>query len=326
MTFRQYIAIAASIIATSCTESPLMPTSGGDPYEVVLIADDDGAREIVKGILKAPLEGMPQPEPMFDVSTVDGSDLTQATRYAKTIVRVRIDAEQYTQTRVKYERDTYAHPQLIVSVNTPSATTLRSDSARVATLIRRLIDAFEMNAIATALDKRHNVEAGKTMKKMFGYEISIPQEMTYTKTGKDFFWVSDNGATSMSSICVYAIDGIHIAPDEIIRLRDSVMARNIPGEQPGMKMATEKRLPPTFRPTDNRREKIETRGLWQMEGDAMGGPFVSHTIVDSIRHRTITAEGFVYAPGKTKRDRLKRTEAALYTLKRATDNGNDKKK
>ena len=46
-----------------------------------------------------------------------------------------------------------------------------------------------------------------------------------------------------------------------------------------------------------------------MKGDCMGGPFVSHTVGD------ITAEAFLFAPGKKKRNQLRQLEAALYTLK-----------
>ena len=59
---------------------------------------------------------------------------------------------------------------------------------------------------------------------------------------------------------------------------------------------------------------VEMRGLWQMHGDIMGGPFVSHTMIDSLRGVTVTAEAFVYAPGEEKRNIIKRMEAALYTL------------
>ena len=52
-----------------------------------------------------------------------------------------------------------------------------------------------------------------------------------------------------------------------------------------------------------------------MEGDAMGGPFISHTLDDSIRHRVITVEGFVYAPEMKKRNLMRQLEAVLYTLK-----------
>ena len=60
---------------------------------------------------------------------------------------------------------------------------------------------------------------------------------------------------------------------------------------------------------------MEARGLWQMHNDAMGGPFVSHSRVDTINNRVIVVEGFVYAPEKMKRTMIRRLEAALYTLK-----------
>ena len=59
---------------------------------------------------------------------------------------------------------------------------------------------------------------------------------------------------------------------------------------------------------------METRGLWKMEHDAMGGPFVSHSRVDTLNNRVVVAEGFVYAPEKMKRGLIRRLEAALYTL------------
>jgi hypothetical protein len=58
----------------------------------------------------------------------------------------------------------------------------------------------------------------------------------------------------------------------------------------------------------------EARGLWHMENDAMGGPFVAHSVVDTINNRIVVVEGFVYAPEKMKRTMIRRLEAALYTL------------
>ena len=52
-----------------------------------------------------------------------------------------------------------------------------------------------------------------------------------------------------------------------------------------------------------------------MEGDFMGGPFVSHSRVDEKNHRVVVAEVFVYSPEKMKRNLLRQVEASLYTLK-----------
>ena len=59
---------------------------------------------------------------------------------------------------------------------------------------------------------------------------------------------------------------------------------------------------------------MEARGLWYMENDCMGGPFVSISRVDTETNQVIVAEGFVYAPEKMKRGLIRRLEASLYTL------------
>ena len=59
---------------------------------------------------------------------------------------------------------------------------------------------------------------------------------------------------------------------------------------------------------------FEARGLWCMENDMMGGPFVSHARVDRPNGRVVVVEAFVYAPEKKKRDLMRQLEASLYTL------------
>ena len=44
----------------------------------------------------------------------------------------------------------------------------------------------------------------------------------------------------------------------------------------------------------------------------MGGPFVARTL--SFGNKTLTIEGFVYAPGQKKKNKLRQLEAVLYTL------------
>jgi hypothetical protein len=52
-----------------------------------------------------------------------------------------------------------------------------------------------------------------------------------------------------------------------------------------------------------------------LDGEAMGGPFVSLTRLDQVNGRVVTAEVFLYAPGQKKRNAMRQIEAILYTLK-----------
>ncbi len=47
---------------------------------------------------------------------------------------------------------------------------------------------------------------------------------------------------------------------------------------------------------------VETRGLWQVEGDFMGGSFLQYSFVDEPTGRMINYSAYVYAPNKEKRD------------------------
>ena len=61
---------------------------------------------------------------------------------------------------------------------------------------------------------------------------------------------------------------------------------------------------------------LETRGLWKLlDGEAMGGPFVSLTRLDQVNGRVVTAEAFLFAAGQKKRNAMRQAEAILYSLR-----------
>ncbi len=92
------------------------------------------------------------------------------------------------------------------------------------------------------------------------------------------------------------------------------MEKNLPGEKPGMYMQTDT-LCTMIKPiVVHGMYAMETRGLWIMKDDCMGGPFVSHSRVDTEANKVLVVEGFVYAPEKMKRGLMRRLEGSLYTL------------
>jgi hypothetical protein len=113
-------------------------------------------------------------------------------------------------------------------------------------------------------------------------------------------------------------------------MRDKVLGRLISAQVEGSHMGTEYNIfPPISRQvqalqTDSSIQNdtlppafyaIETRGLWRIiDGEAMGGPFVSLTRLDMVRGRVVTAEAFLYASGQKKRNALRQAEAILYTM------------
>lgn len=162
-----------------------------------------------------------------------------------------------------------------------------------------------------------NYAVEHTIDSIIGCSINIPYDFTATKQGINFVWTSNNSATKMQNICIYSYSGLSLEPATAIRMRDSIMAVNIPGEEPQMRMRTERhRIKPKYKKAViNGFTGLMVHGQWQMEGDAMGGPFSCIALPDSARQRTVVAEAFVYAPGENKDDVMKRLTSVITTLR-----------
>lgn len=317
---RKVILCLIVMLATACNDADTgLPKSAGRPSEVLLVGDVDS---IVTKALTADIVALPQPEPMFDVKTngkanvrdnvktngkgSKGSDaqdaLNAVSRLERNIVVVNIDPTLFTRTAVRYERNVFAAPQIIVYVNTPSAQALKSDIGRCH--IDRLLQQNELTAHAERMKRHHEKGVEDDIKRMFGCSMTIPKGMRVNVHGQQFVWISDNNPTKMSNICLYTSEN-----------RDSVMRINLKGETDSMFMTTVGGSVVTT--TGTSRDNMSTtlrRGLWQMQGDAMGGPFMSRTI-HMPNGKTIVAEAFVFAPGEQKRDIMRRLEASVQTLR-----------
>lgn len=319
--------LTAIVALCSCSGGPqsLLPKSGGRPYEVLFVASDRRCAAVVDSVLTQDMPSLPQREPMFDVSLIDSTRFNQTTRLARCIVIVTVNPAVFTSTRIRYEKNVWARPQLVVYVNTPSASQLSQYMAKAGHRLTSLLTRAEINTAISTLRAGSNRKAESSIRRMFGWDMLIPAEMKAGKTGRSFIWLSDNRPDRMSNICVYSYSGTTLDAHRALAARDSVMRLNIPGELDGMYMQTTPGSVTAGLATEDGRTVMISRGLWEMRNDAMGGPFVSLSTVDSVNSCVIVAEAFVYAPGTNKRNLIRSAEAALYTLGRHAASGSNSK-
>ena len=71
----------------------------------------------------------------------------------------------------------------------------------------------------------------------------------------------------------------------------------------------------TIKPDYPKHTNIKELEAKILDGEAMGGPFVSLTRLDQVNGRVVRAEAFLYAAGQKKRNALRQIEAILYSLK-----------
>ncbi|MEL6357638.1 MAG: DUF4837 family protein, partial [Bacteroidota bacterium] len=58
---------------------------------------------------------------------------------------------------------------------------------------------------------------------------------------------------------------------------------------------------------------LEGRGIWEMENGFMAGPFISYLVHDPEKEELLFVDGFVFAPGRTKRDLMEELTHVLRT-------------
>jgi hypothetical protein len=288
-----------------------MPTSGGRAYEVLIVgADTDAVNIIAEGLRSLEMAALPQAEKTFDVSVIVSNGLTQATRYARNIVLVTTGIDSLRSPHISYAHNTYAQPQLVLHVRASSASQLRRYINNNVRAIEHLLVIQELNNGIATLQDKHNRQAEQLVRGLFGVRLWVPEDLTKWKRGKDFVWLSNNSVQGMQNICVYRYQGKQRPAEAMITVRDSVMRLNMPGEADGAYMTTVRSSIVT-RMTS--RGQTEMHGLWKMQGDFMGGPFVSLSMPQG--DSTLVVEAFVYAPEMKKRSLVRRLEASLHTLK-----------
>lgn len=59
---------------------------------------------------------------------------------------------------------------------------------------------------------------------------------------------------------------------------------------------------------------LEARGIWELENDFMGGPFISYIVHNPNSDQVFFVDGFVHAPGEEKREHMLQLEHIIKTL------------
>ena len=298
------ISLLLYILLSGCNRGKenQLPKSTGMPYEVVLEGDTDS---IVTKMLTEDVTGLPQPEPLCRLIQVKKGK----TRGNYLLVRTRIVVnigERDSESRdfsVTLHHDENAAPQNIIRITARSAQQLRERLN--GEKLRHIVDEVELKHLADIISgnpSKQNREMQDEIKKMFGIDMKIPAAMNASKKAKDFIWISNNASSGMQNLLVFKVkseerrmknsNAFHVNDKALI---DSILRTNMPGETDSMYMV----IP-----------VLSERGLWEMKGDAMGGPYVMRRI-----HNNLYIIAFVYAPEMKKKILIKQLEAAISTIK-----------
>ena len=313
------ISLLLYILLSGCNRGKenQLPKSTGMPYEVVLEGDTDS---IVTKMLTEDVAGLPQPEPLCRLIQVKKGKTRGNYLLVRTRIIVNIGERDFS---VTLHHDENAAPQNIIRITARSAQQLRERLN--GEKLRHIVDEVELKHLADIISgnpSKQNREMQDEIKKMFGIDMKIPAAMNASKKAKDFIWISNNASSGMQNLLVFKVkseerragkvkseerrmknsNAFHVNDKALI---DSILRTNMPGETDSMYMV----IP-----------HLSERGLWEMKGDAMGGPYVMHrnprqTSQAAKQGYNLYIIAFVYAPEMKKKILIKQLEAAISTIK-----------
>ena len=327
-----FFALVALVCVACGKNDRLLTSATGSIYECLVVAPSGEVSHSVSQTMGADMYGLPQMEPVFSVSSVAPSQFDDFFKSTRNILLIDINEHQYTQVKAQQSRDVWSKPQAVMRIQAPSAEAFLAYWATQGETIREWFVREELARQIRFYRASTNKEARAHLNKR-GYDIWVPEDFmlimdtTLVLNGQDIhvLWTCNNKGPMRKDVLVY--DYPYTAQEQfsgesIIEMRNEIEGRLITAQVPGSHMGTEyKHFPPVSRQVAALRDSVggfyamETRGLWKMlDGEAMGGPFVSLTRLDQVNGRAVTAEAFLFAAGQKKRNALRQIEAILYTL------------
>lgn len=316
------LTIVAGTMISSCTGGPqLMPNISGKAGEVVIVVNkgnwESDPGSALRSVLAIDHPYLPQSEPLFNLVNIPENAFTSIFQSHRNIIILKIVSD-LTESKMVIQENVWAAPQIVVTISSPTP-------QEAAALISRESDKLT-NALLQAERNRNIQNAKKYEEKAlraivtakFGGSPFFPTGYNMRKQTEDFVWISYETTYTNQGIFIYKYpftDSTDFIKENLVAKRNEVVGINVPGQLDNTYMTTNMLADQGMRWVKyGKRNFIELRGLWEVQNDFMGGPFVDHVFLDKEGKNIIVLEAFVYAPRYDKRNYLRQVESIIYSF------------
>ena len=262
--------------------------------------------------------GLPQPESMFSMAQVSEPGFSEMFKTHHNIFIVDVNPE-YDEPILETRKDLWASPQRVIKLTVPTEDQFYTEFAENKEAFLEFFNANERRRVSLAFDAIEDHSFRNNLIDNFDISMRFPKSFYVASQTENFIWLRREAERFSQSVFVFVYPYNEMTafdPIEIVRVQDSVTKKHIPGPSEGSFMKISMFEPPVTKQIEfNGAFAVEMRGLWEVEGDFMGGPFLSYTTVDERYNRVVTIVGYVYNPSWEKNDLLRQVEAILHTYK-----------
>ena len=303
------------VLFLSCSDNneKLLPNSSGNINNISVVSSDeiwDGAvGDVIRENFGRPIYGLPQIEPVFSLSHIPSKVFSGFATKSRTILKVDI-AEKEGFFNFK---NTYASPQRIIQITGKSAD-------KIIEIINENLNSIYSTIYLNEIQEKQrriakNLNQTQAIKKSTGLTLRFPSAYRVAKVDSNFVWIRRDIETGSVNLFISRYNDK--SNSSIVKIRDSISKHHIPGPIENTFMSTDLIYTPNSQQINiGGKQILETRGLWEIQGQFMAGPFLNYQFKsDTKKEEYIMLDGFVYSPGSSKREYVFELEAIMRSLK-----------
>ena len=321
---RLMVLVACVLSLVGCKQGDkktLLPNVSGKAGEVLVIIEreqwEGNLGVAIREVLAMDTPYLAQREPLFNLSNVPSAAFNSMFKMHRNMLMININPQNQTN-GVVYKNNLWAQPQAVVQINAADADEALALFNESAATISEFFEQSERDRIIANAKLYEEVALREPVKKVTGGIIHFPSGYRCRKFTDDFVWIADEKQYTNQTVLIYKYpaQGADVfSLENMIATRNEIMKANVPGMFDGSYMTTSTAQEPTTRSLRYKgRDFMETRGFWEVHGDFMGGPFVSHSFYSPDGKDIIVLEAFVFAPRYDKRQYLRQVESLLYSF------------
>jgi hypothetical protein len=326
------------------------PTAFGERNQVTVVTDKDvwesHIGDTVDFYFASPYLVLPQPEPILDLiyfapeelgydpvkkqlkAYLFIADMEDEDSPTTQLIKADIGAEKLREVKEtkgygnNVGRNKWAQGQLLIYMYAFGKDKLIENIQENAASIISRINKEEVKRVdATAYMGGENHSLGAEVAQNFGVNLKIPVE--YQKAIYDyddkFMWIRRDTRDANTNIFIHKLkyfDQAQLSRDTMKAIRNYLGKYVSTNNENSYMKINDVDLPMFIesKKIDNN-YALEARGIWDMENDFMGGPFISYLIHNPQKNELLFIDGFVHAPGEEKRDHMQELEYIISGIK-----------
>ena len=313
------VLVAAFAVLSGCKNSgSLLPSISGKAGEILVVMEkpdwEDSLGNDVRDLLAVDCPWLAQKEPLYSLVNVPPSAFGDLFQVHRNILLFAVHPQLDT-TGIVYQHDVWAQPQCVIQISARSSAEASALLKEKGPMIVSSIEQAERDRVIRNTLRYEEQSLYPKVAEIFGGAPHFPTGYKLRKATEDFVWIADD-KQAYQDIFVYSypVEDDPFTLEKIIAHRNEFLQENVPGMFDGTYMTTSEFFTPTLEFLKYRgRDFAQVRGMWEVQNDFMGGPFVSHSFFSPDGSRIIVAEAWVYAPQFDKRQYLRQVESVLYS-------------